>query len=262
MGKKLVDSDFKNDRVEDPTKISTRQEQHVKQFVKGYFEKAVAKRDAHEKKRAQRQTRKESKEARSMAFPSVTQPGNLGPDEQHRAEHGMDMSDDEGKPGSATPNTPASQVANGDALLKRKRHQEGEAEGIPQYEQATPTKRLKSETPPPPPPPPPPAGRSPLMGESLGLAPLADSETHDEDIMRSLDPATFMHGDALPNRTMIGDSPMDEDDDSPRHRTAGGQMAESMEYSPADESIGQSADPGSVSPEFGLMNERRIEASC
>ena len=265
MGKKLVDSDFKNNRVEDPTKISTRQEQHVKQFVKAYFEKAVAKRDAHEKKKAERQARKVCKGAPSTASLYVARSGNMGPDEQNGAEHGMDMSDDEGnetKPGSATPNTPASQVPNGDALLKRKRHQEDEVEGIPNHEQATPTKRLKSETPPPPPPPPPPAEQIFSIGEAIGPARLANSEIDSEDIIRSLGPATFAHGDALPNRTTVGGSPVNEDDDSPEHRMAAGQMVESMEYSPASVSTGQPEDADSISPEFGLMNERRVEASC
>lgn len=44
VGKKLVASDFKNKRVDNPTKISEKQEKKVKSYVRAYFEKAVAKR--------------------------------------------------------------------------------------------------------------------------------------------------------------------------------------------------------------------------
>src|SRR5271154_5142266 len=52
IGKKLVASDFKNNRVEDPTKISTKQEKKVKKYVKDFFDKAVAKKAAHDKMKA------------------------------------------------------------------------------------------------------------------------------------------------------------------------------------------------------------------
>lgn len=52
--KKLVTSDFKNNRVEDPTKISTKQEKQVKKWVKDYFDKAVVKKRQHDAKKAQR----------------------------------------------------------------------------------------------------------------------------------------------------------------------------------------------------------------
>ncbi|KAG9232520.1 hypothetical protein BJ875DRAFT_466520 [Amylocarpus encephaloides] len=54
VGKKLVASDFKNKRVEDPTKISEKQEKKVKQFVREYFEKAVEKRKAIEKRKQEK----------------------------------------------------------------------------------------------------------------------------------------------------------------------------------------------------------------
>ena len=65
ISKKLVSSDFKNNRVEDPTKISSRQEKQVKKHVKEYFDKAVAKKREHEKKKAERV----SKEGESAASP-------------------------------------------------------------------------------------------------------------------------------------------------------------------------------------------------
>ena len=43
VNKKLVASDYKNNRVEDPTSISTKQEKKVKKYVRDYFERAVVK---------------------------------------------------------------------------------------------------------------------------------------------------------------------------------------------------------------------------
>ncbi|KAF2454529.1 hypothetical protein BDY21DRAFT_291302, partial [Lineolata rhizophorae] len=58
VSKKLVNSDFKNGRVEDPTKISTKQEKQVKKFVKEYFEKAVAKKREHDRLRAEKEAKR------------------------------------------------------------------------------------------------------------------------------------------------------------------------------------------------------------
>ncbi|ORY70083.1 uncharacterized protein BCR38DRAFT_99314 [Pseudomassariella vexata] len=57
INKKLVSSDYKNKRVEDPTKISSKQEKKVKKYVKEFFDKAVTKYNAHEKKKAERVAR-------------------------------------------------------------------------------------------------------------------------------------------------------------------------------------------------------------
>ena len=152
-----MDSDFKNHRVEDPYKITSRQEQHIKKYVKDYFEKVVAQRKAHEKKKAERQAQKEAAQGASKASSAVSPPGALFPEEQNGTEHGMDISDDDGnetKPASASPNTPAQQSIDGDGL-KRKRNDDDDGIETPIEDQATPTKRHKSETPPPPPPPPP-----------------------------------------------------------------------------------------------------------
>ncbi|KAK3990199.1 putative histone-lysine N-methyltransferase, H3 lysine-36 specific SET2 [Cladorrhinum sp. PSN332] len=43
VNKKLVASDYKNNRVEDPTSISPKQEKKVKKYVRDYFERAVVK---------------------------------------------------------------------------------------------------------------------------------------------------------------------------------------------------------------------------
>src|SRR3954447_10996419 len=52
LAKKLVESDFKGGRVEDPTKISDKHQQKVKKYCKEFFEKAAHKHSKHEKEKA------------------------------------------------------------------------------------------------------------------------------------------------------------------------------------------------------------------
>lgn len=54
MAKKLVNSDFKNQRVDDPNQISARQEKQVKKYVTDYLEKAVVKKRLHDQRKAER----------------------------------------------------------------------------------------------------------------------------------------------------------------------------------------------------------------
>ncbi|KAG9561834.1 hypothetical protein KCU79_g6753, partial [Aureobasidium melanogenum] len=51
--KKLVNSDFKNNRVTDPNKIDSRQEKAVKKFVTDFFERAVIKKKEHDQRKGQ-----------------------------------------------------------------------------------------------------------------------------------------------------------------------------------------------------------------
>lgn len=51
VAKKLVESDYKNHRVQDPTRITSKQENQVKKYVKDFFDKVVAQKKAHDKKR-------------------------------------------------------------------------------------------------------------------------------------------------------------------------------------------------------------------
>ncbi|EFW99215.1 set and ww domain containing protein [Grosmannia clavigera kw1407] len=57
ISKKLVASDYKNNRVEDPTAISPRVEKKVKTYVRDFFDRAVTKYGEHERKRAEREAR-------------------------------------------------------------------------------------------------------------------------------------------------------------------------------------------------------------
>lgn len=54
VNKKLVASDYKNKRVDDPTSISPKLEKKVKKYVKDFLERAVEKFKEHEKKKVER----------------------------------------------------------------------------------------------------------------------------------------------------------------------------------------------------------------
>jgi len=149
-----VNSDYKNQRVDDPTKISSRQEKQVKKYVQEYFEKAVAKKKEHDKKKAERKGK-----AGEGGLSDGTPPKPCVKKEaESDDEQDMAMSEEEDekpKRESATPVTPMDQLLISEGL-KRKRG----IDGNPSFtekgeEETTPSKRLKSESPPPPPPPPP-----------------------------------------------------------------------------------------------------------
>ncbi|KAL7626753.1 histone methyltransferase set2 [Parahypoxylon ruwenzoriense] len=144
LNKKLVASDYKNNRVDDPTSITEKQERKVKKYVGDFFERAVEKYKAHEKKKAER----------AKNGPDASQPA-------HEAEHqslveappakedeDIVMTDDDG-----TDSSPKS--------LERKRKRDDDiGESPSQTPSETPSmKRLReddSDVPSPPPPPPPP----------------------------------------------------------------------------------------------------------
>ena len=156
ISKKLVNSDFKNHRVEDPTRISSKQEKQMKKFVKEYFDKAVAKKLEHDKKKAEH--REKGGATAASPTPPIEPMVKKEADESD-GEQGMEMSDDDPekeKDNVATPATPIDQMTNGEGL-KRKRGDSNDSNGInADNDEATPSKRPRSETPPPPPPPPPP----------------------------------------------------------------------------------------------------------
>ncbi len=138
--------------MEDPTKISARQEKQVKKYVQDYFEKAVVKKKEHDRKKAERKA-KEVELGGPSASTTATRVKKEEEDESD-GEHDVAMSDDEDarlKRESATPITPLDPQSNAERL-KRKR-EEDEPDDM-NRDDATPSKRLRSETPPPPPPPP------------------------------------------------------------------------------------------------------------
>lgn len=199
-----MSSDFKNNRVDDPTKISSRQEKHVKKYVKEYFDKAVAKRREHEKKKAERR----SKEGESAASPIPAMAADVKKQDDSDGDQDMAMSDDDedGKPKleSATPVTPSEQLLQAERL-KRKRINDEDPDNVKlEDNEATPSKRHKSESPPPPPPPPPPPAD--------GTPPDATMLSEGDDVNRYRYTANQSLGDAESMRMLP-----EKDRDSPRH---------------------------------------------
>ncbi|KAI0167933.1 hypothetical protein BJ166DRAFT_243902 [Pestalotiopsis sp. NC0098] len=136
VNKKLVASDYKNRRVEDPNSISKKQEQKIKSFVKDFFDKAVQKYNESEKRK--------NDKLRNGASSSPKLPATatkLGAEAKiDDLEDDIVMTDDEG-----IGSTPSEQ--------KRKRDDDVDMTPTEPY-----PKRVKEEdapTPPPPPPPPP-----------------------------------------------------------------------------------------------------------
>lgn len=185
--------------------------------------------------------------------------GDSRPEEHNHVEHGMEMSDGEGnetKLGSGAPNTPARPAANEDGL-KRKRADDHEIAGTPIEEQATPTKRLKSETPPPPPPPPPASDVHGSSGwnqneNSSGL--FSRAELHDQEAMDSLEAVNIASSQR--------ESPTDENaippPPPPPNTAYSGRAAKEfreIDHGLANVSMGHSPDANPSSLESGFRNE-------
>lgn len=155
LAKKLVNSDYKAGRVDNPTKISEKQQKKVKAYCKDYFDKAAAKHKKHEEERAARKGKKAAAGS-SQATPSHSP--------HHVQDAPMKEEDDEGAKMSGIedePPSPTESVETGS--LKRKRSTDMDALIKDEDDDLTksPAKKLNIDaashllTPPPPPPPPP-----------------------------------------------------------------------------------------------------------
>ena len=214
VGKKLVASDFKNNRVEDPTKISEKQEKKVKSYVRDFFEKAVEKKRILDKKKAEK-AKLNGAGANGTSSTSASGSGANGKtvEEDDDADQDQELTVDLSPtaldaPPSSLPATPSMSASGSNSDLKRKREDEnGDGDETPSGTGAVDdsfsdsNKRLKEEDSPPPPPPPPPAGGIPrldgdvdaVMGgdeESMGKAAVEESDEQrelrrqEEDLMR------------------------------------------------------------------------------
>ncbi|KAK7546199.1 hypothetical protein JOL62DRAFT_252854 [Phyllosticta paracitricarpa] len=152
---KLANSDFKNGRVQDPTKIGKKQIGSIREHCKGYCDKAV-------KKRREREERKRTQRKAKQTDGSTTPPGEPGVeqtavDAKAEDEAMPDVSDDEF--GEANEESPISQT---DSHSKRKRDEETPNATSPDDDVSSASKKQKmAQLAPPPPPPPPPADGSP-----------------------------------------------------------------------------------------------------
>ncbi|KAK7908631.1 hypothetical protein PG985_015934 [Apiospora marii] len=168
INKKLVASDYKNKRVDDPTTISDKQEKKVKKYVKEFFDKAVQKYTAHERKKADRPV--QGGNAASMdpesSFDASAQDVEVV------------LTDDE----DAVP-TPAS------SERKRKRGDDDAGSATATPSEIPIIKRLKEDegglASPPPPPPPPPEGEAPMEA----VTPQSSTMPGQEEAQGSVDSA-------------------------------------------------------------------------
>jgi hypothetical protein len=214
VGKKLVASDFKNGRVEDPTKISDKQEKKVKKYVREYFEKAVEKKKAIDRKKREKAKAQGANGARENK--DSKENGHVEPEsieaEETKEDVDIEMSDNEDDKAliaSFAQNSPSASPTptHPSQDLKRKREEELLDTSSEDVES---NKRLKEEdngeagASPPPPPPPPPFGEMPDTialheGEDLPETP-AEEETEEqkqlrqqeEDLMRENEEALMM----------------------------------------------------------------------
>jgi [histone H3]-lysine36 N-trimethyltransferase len=146
VSKKLVSSDYKNNRVADPTSITEKQEKKIRKYVKDFLDRAVEKYQELEKRKAEREARPshaKTKESSNEAIASVETPGTNGPagDEPTALSEGEDG-------------------ATGSPERKRKRDEDDVLDASLTPDEPPSVKRVKdeeiTEEPSPPPPPPPP----------------------------------------------------------------------------------------------------------
>lgn len=152
VAKKLVNSDFKNNRVDDPTNIDDKQQKKVKKYCKEYFDKAVIKYRVHEKKK-----KTTDQQGRGADDPKANEDAAVNGESE---DEGVDvkMSDDEGdKPEEDSKDTPGGTegaIELGGSLKRKRDEFKAEDDGNGSGS-LSPSKRQRSSTPPPPPPPPP-----------------------------------------------------------------------------------------------------------
>jgi len=180
IGKKLVASDFKHNRVEDPTKITEKQEKKVKKYVREFFDKAVVKKAAHDKVKVDKKhdsaTNGNSTKDTLNGTSSATIEGDAESSLKVEEPDDMDLSDDGEEMGQAVASVPVTPSLDtpSDEGLKRKRDDIGDSFNSTPSE--TPIKRMKEEeieglpSPPPPPPPPPVEDMIMQMDEDAELA--------------------------------------------------------------------------------------------
>ncbi len=177
MGKKLVKSDFTHKRVENPTKITEKQEKKVKRYVREFFEKAVEKRKILDAKNAEKTRLKALNGEPSDHHVNGVTNGRLEIHSPLGHEDSIDMTPSSVMDSPRAPGEPHSQINDDSSTpadassfsdgLKRKRSRDDLDLDTP-TEDSESNKRLKEDTEdkdvdvsPPPPPPPPPAGEMP-----------------------------------------------------------------------------------------------------
>lgn len=206
-----MNSDYKNNRVEDPTRITSRKEKQVKLHVKEYFDKAAAKRRDHERRKTE-----QKEKGGDASKPSQEGDHDMKKEDDSDEEAVIDITDDEiekDRQRSDTPGTPKHQLANGEPLKRKRDGSSGLKDEDPD---ATPNKRFKSETPPPPPPPPPPPSNEKVPEESTLSDMLLEESGNADNYQDSPEASCNAHGHYLSNNPRSqSNSPLMEIDLAP-----------------------------------------------
>lgn len=192
INKNLAASDYKHGRVDDPSRISERQESKVRKYTREYLEKAVKKHEQRAAERSDRKAKGQPGEEPKAAghFDTGSRPPSTGvspmPD--------RDMTSDV----DAHPDSPGSP-----SDLKRKRSSEDDTESM--VDELTPgdtpsLKRLRegdAEAPSPQPPPTPPPLED--LDDAVMIEKVVEEQTlreHEDELVLENEEATRMHLDA------------------------------------------------------------------
>lgn len=185
VNKKLVASDYKNNRVDDPTSISSKQAKKVKAYVQDFFERALVKYTEQQRKMAQSTARAgEGASQHSEAASPTAAPGK----------DSVGMSDVEGDgEEDSSPNSPS----------RRKRKRDGEAESPEETQTPSETpsvKRVKedgqpADIPSPPTPPPPPMDTPPTTEEERTRREQEEALMRENEEAQRLEDEAQAHGD-------------------------------------------------------------------
>ena len=168
FAKKMVDSDFKKGRVEDPSRVSDKQVKSVKKHTQDFFEKAVKKKEEADRRRAEKTAKKDDDGSHTpVGSPPATAGSPMDKEDMDAA-----LSEDEAYAPDATP----AESSHSPTALKRRIEDltNGAADNLMLKRQRT---ESDDALPPPPPPPPPPAddvNGDPMEIEQSTLTPNGD----------------------------------------------------------------------------------------
>jgi hypothetical protein len=202
----MVESDYKNNRVSDPTKIATKQIKAIKKYVVDFFNKAVKKRRDHEKQKrekleAEKKAAEKAGSTTPPAMPIGTAPAKPDDDED------IQLSDDEMMMADAS---------DEEDMERNKRKRESQTPASPIDGEESIAKKLKVETPPAPPPPPPPAEDEEMETDEGATTPTQEvpepvkeewegEQYHDEDGGKQEDDSIGMHSNGSVPKEYRGD---------------------------------------------------------
>ena len=190
FAKRVVESDFKKNRVEDPSRLSDKQAKGLRKHAQDFFEKAVKKKEEAEKKRSAKKSEDDLKSHTPQGSPSAVPGSPMDEDVVNGT-----LSDDEADNVAATP----AESVDSPSLSKRRRddHHNGDDTDPTTKKLRTDDSGLPAAPPPPPPPPPPPAddvaNGDPMEADQYHLTP-------QQSMSESTTPRDL--GDAAPGAAM------------------------------------------------------------